>query len=796
MPELTKPVLRRVVGVCAVVLGSVLCTVLAEYIRPRTIDEMLGADAIACGRFVTKGPQRVVFEAEEVLKGDASSVQALLASSGLRNLVNRKGQLSVQSRGAAAGTPTMGGLAMVSAEKRGLWFLFSAPHARLDWQPTELTAGYRSLLKGEGPDIVFNLVQELDAGRRRAAMEELVATPKKPVIEELHRIAEKGSPRAAVSAVRVLAEMKMLDANRFWGKWAPHPAKFTLMARLRALDSERLLQELVQEIAREKDPTRLVTLLWHIQQYPRAAYLDITLGYLDHPSAAVRRRAVGTVSNTLRRLGSERRKSAEAQKEFDELSARVVPLLRQQMESEKVEHVRQAIQRLLARKDELPLIEKLSPYSETEELDFLLDRLTSYGGHGFVMESAGRELVTHHLDAALQAMRKRLSQDEVYNPDLVMDGLGYMRHDRCFASIVQHSKQIDVGHRTFRSTLRALGRQNNPQSYDELVRIKIGKIGTLGRDYQAQWFFSALGECRDPRAKAELSRLKAHADYHGRKAYVEALAKHGDQWAIAELLQFLTDPDKCEVLKKGWCSRYGVAVTLTHVDSESATEALKQYITVAWPEKTSGRPFSIRGTSRQMENYAGPRRRTTPTGEVARRDPAWLAGLALAKMGSESLASRELGHEIFRQLTGKSFDFRPRDFAGERKAPLSQLESWWRANKEKTREQWLLAYFRDKGFRMPHLWRAQSLPVLCKALPADYLTHNLAVEQISVITQKYFAPFRLSQSYRGQEKITIRVIGWLKARGYLTGEGQAIPSGPATPEQAAAADGEDAAAEP
>ena len=115
---------------------------------------------------------------------------------------------------------------------------------------------------------------------------------------------------------------------------------------------------------------------------------------------------------------------------------------------------------------------------------------------------------------------------------------------------------------------------------------------------------------------------------------------------------------------------------------------------------------------------------------------------------------------------------------------MLQLESWWRANKEKTRQQWLLAYFSDKGFSMPHLWRAESLPVLCEALSADFFTHSLAVEQISVITQKYFCPFRLSQSYRGQEKMTIRVMGWLKARGYLADEHQAIPSETTTPEQA------------
>jgi len=381
------------------------------------------------------------------------------------------------------------------------------------------------------------------------------------------------------------------------------------------------------------------------------------------------------------------------------------------------------------------------------------------------MESAGRELTRHHFARGFAELKKRLRQDEVYNTDMVMDGLGYMPHEKCFAFIVQHSKEIHLGHRTFRSTLRALARQNNPRSYGELLRVKRDKIGNLGHDYQAQWFLSALGECRDPSAKEKLRELKSHADYHGRLAYVEALAKHGDPWACTELIQFLENAEKCEILKKDWCSRGNVAAALTYADTEAATDALKQRITATWPRTMRDHFCSTSWFSQLMENYAGPRRRSTPIGEVARRDPSWLAELALVKMGSESLPSRELGYEVFRQLTGKSFDFRPKGFAHERKPPLLQLQRWWRANREKTREEWLLAYFRDKGFSIPHLWREESLPVLCEALSADSFTHNLAVEQISVITQKYFCPFRLHRSYQGQEKMTIRVIGWLKARG-------------------------------
>ena len=68
---------------------------------------------------------------------------------------------------------------------------------------------------------------------------------------------------------------------------------------------------------------------------------------------------------------------------------------------------------------------------------------------------------------------------------------------------------------------------------------------------------------------------------------------------------------------------------------------------------------------------------------------------------------------------------------------------------------------------MKRVYDKESLPILARALEADPFTHSLAVEQISAITQKYFTHFKIQHSYRGQQKMTTRVLWWLKARGYL-----------------------------
>ena len=177
--------------------------------------------------------------------------------------------------------------------------------------------------------------------------------------------------------------------------------------------------------------------------------------------------------------------------------------------------------------------------------------------------------------------------------------------------------------------------------------------------------------------------------------------------------------------------------------------------------------MGVSGRVAGIQNYAGNSRRHFPIGEVARRDARWLASLALEKMASEWRGSRAMGLSVFHQLTARSFGYRADTLAHERAESLKKLQGWWDENKEKSREEWLLSYFADKGFQMRRLWENESIPILCEALEADFFTHNLAVEQLSAITKKYFTRFRTTETYREREKMTIRVTWWLKTRGFI-----------------------------
>src|SRR5262249_4421387 len=246
----------------------------------------------------------------------------------------------------------------------------------------------------------------------------------------------------------------------------------------------------------------------------------------------------------------------------------------------------------------------------------------------------------------------------------------------------------------------------------------------------ASALYDALGCVSDKRALDTLKDLEATAKYHSQLPYVRARARHGDPWAIKELLTALAEPEKTSLLRKGWYSQDDAATALVWVDTAEATAALKRYVRVTWPTRTWG-PFSEARawSSRDLENYAGPSRRSTPLAEIARREPRWLAELALEQMAAPTLLARVTGAGIFRPLTGRLFDYKAEAFASERVEPLKRVAAWWAAHKTESREAWLLSYFREKGFAMTRLGHRESLPTLVRALEADFFTHNLAVEQ-------------------------------------------------------------------
>jgi hypothetical protein len=388
----------------------------------------------------------------------------------------------------------------------------------------------------------------------------------------------------------------------------------------------------------------------------------------------------------------------------------------------------------------------------------------------FAQESAGRELAEHFLtDAFNQLKAAAVSPD--FNSDLVYDGMGYLRHPVVFGHLVEHLKSILIGDRTYPATIRAIGVHDSKLSLGVLAgELVQGRLQGELPEGAAGALFDALGHVRDPRALEVLKDLKAWAKHHARVPYLRARARHGDGWAITELIVALTDPAKAAFLDDARYRREEVVAALLWVDTPEATAALKRYVQETWPTRILGPALSheLQSSSLAMQNYAGTSRRSTAIGEVARRDPRWLAELAFQQMAAPTLLARTYGASVFRELTGRSFDYRPEAFASERALSLKKVAAWWAEHKGESREQWLLSYFREKGFPMTHLQHRESLPVLVRALEADFFTHNLAVEQISALTGRYFTSFATEdRSWRGQEQMTRRVVGWLRARQLL-----------------------------
>jgi hypothetical protein len=417
-------------------------------------------------------------------------------------------------------------------------------------------------------------------------------------------------------------------------------------------------------------------------------------------------------------------------------------------------------------------VEPPPTYSEDEERKLVAGRLTSWR-RGFVLESAGREVAERFPEEIFERLKEAVAQGG--STGQVYDGMGYVRHPTVFAHLVEAARAANEG---ADATLRAIGRQNQEMSFDvlkEFLERRIRDTTTVA------WpaVIEALGLLRDKRALDLLKGMRDRMEAPYALAYVRARAAHGDPWAIEELLTALGAPSSCELPLD---DRDGVIDALLLVDTPEATDAIQRHVRRTWPARWESFEPDFETPNLLwclgMQNYAGDSRRTTALGEVARRDPRWLAAVALEAMGSSWFTARVCGAHVFRYLTGRSFGFRAEAFSAERVGPLKELQGWWAEHKGESREEWLLSYFREKGFALTNLNDRSSLPALARALTADPLTHDLAVERISVITGKYFTQPKLDctgSSFFGeggdgetdQARTTIRVLGWLEARKLL-----------------------------
>ncbi len=747
-------------------LAALSSLAIAESTPPPTLDDLLGADCAVVGHFAEKDGA-VRFVPATVLWGDARIVEGLLKDEDFPVRIEENGGLTAWTWAGAEGLFSDSGRSPEDATQRAIWFFFKTSPRDLASQPVELTEGFTSLHRARRakPPALFGLLQRLDFDMRRDAMEDLVADRDAEVLADLHRIALSRESLASFKALNVLIETRLLDADRFWSVWTDHPSRETLLKLLKERDRDRVTRELRKAIEGETRPAELAMLLYLSQED-----VDTSIRYLDHDEPDVRGRALGNLHANLWTLAREPAQASRRKA----LAERVLPLLEARRKVETSDAILRWLDRIFEEEGGVPTAEPPAKYSEEEERKLVMSRLTS-GQGGFATESAGREVADRFLAEGFEHLRKA-AEDPNYNAKLIYRGMGYVRHPSVFAHLVARAKAMREGDDAFPAALRAIGRQDPEGSFEVLKEILESRPRSFGV-FELCGMFDALALVRDERALDLLKGMRDVVTQGSALAYVRARAAHGDPWAIQELLTGLHEPSQSELLE--YRAVDDVIGALLLLDTPEATEEIKRSVQRAWPGRWESFewPGPWGSVSMDMENCAADSRRGTPIGEVARRDPRWLAELALEFMGSSSMSARIYGAYVFQGLTGRSFGFRPEAFAAERAAALLLLKGWWAQHKTETREQWLLSHFREKGFPMARLNDKDSLPVLVKAL-ADPLTHDLAVERISVITGKYFTtpPLRFSERMYGdggdggQQRTTVRVTGWLEARKLLPAE--------------------------
>ncbi len=745
---------------CLLTASQALCA----WIPPLTMAELCRAEIIVVGHFET-AEGKMHFHLDRMVKGDESAARAQMLKLVTDNRVHPQ-----PDGGLIFNRPRSqwGFGVRVDAKQPGLWFFLGSKSGNeVDWQPAALADGFEALTQQQEPDAFFRILQQVDMGMQRDAMEELYAQREPKLVARLHNIALSQDASLAAAAFNALVATKLVEPDQFWEKWTSLPIMELAAGLLAKENRDRMMQELKKAIASEKKPERLDMLLSAIP-HDSHENVDLALPFLGHESASVRRRAIGKLSDEFWRLNTKRSTAPDLESQLTALGERTIPLLETRLKVETDPGCKQVLNRMLERADGVPWIlriprEEVDPpipaYSEDEEMEFLVNRLTSHNDHGFIMETAGQEIAKVFFEEGFKRLKAAAAATNIYNTDLVYEGMGYVRDPRMFEHLVEHLAEIGPGDSTYGSTFRAIGVQNNPGSLAAIKRFS----QEVNEHNERQ--LDGLAVLDGAEVLAYLKEHEKEIKYHAQIPYLRALAMHGDSWAVDELLSTLQDPPAPKFLTDGyWIPSY-ILDALLSVDTPEATAALKKEVEKTCPSTSSPDSFLFHWA--YLENYAGSSHRGTAFAEIARRDPHWLVALCLRKMADKSLPARSHAASAFQQLTGQLGDYRPEAFAADRIEPLKKLETWWDEHKAESREQWLAHYFLNKGFRFTKLDKT-ALAALVQALESDFFTHNLAVEQISVICRKYFDDFQHQDtSFQGQRRMNVRVIGWLKARQWI-----------------------------
>jgi len=565
---------------------------LCEWIPPRTMADLTGAEIIVLGRF-ERAQGKTQFLLDRVVKGDGSSAKELMLE-----LIGKK-VVTAQPNGELIFHRSRSRFNFdgpVDAETMGLWFLLGSKRGNeVDWQPAALADGFAALSQQQEPAAIFRILQQLDLDMQRDALEELYAQRDRGLVARLHETAMSQDSRLAAAAFNALIETKLVEPDQFWGKWTSLPIMQGAADLLAKENRVRMMQELKKAIASEPKPERLDMLLYAIP-YDSHENVDLALPFLGHESASVRRRAIGKLWNEFWSLNGKRSTSPDVESKLTALGERAIPLLETRLKVETDSGCKHDLIRMLERADGVPWIlriprEKLDPpipaYSDDKELEFLVSRLTSHSDRGFIMETAGQEIAEVFFDEGFKRLKAAAAATDIYNTDMVYDGMGYVRHPRMFEYLVEHLSKIGPGDSTYGSTFRALGIQNNPGSLAAIKRFS--KEINEHNDRQ----LDGLAVLDD---KEVLSYLKQHENeikYHAQIPYLRARAMHGDSWAIDELLSTLQDPPAPRFLTDGyWIPTYIIEALLS-LDTPAATDALKKEVENTWPSTSSSDGFTF-----------------------------------------------------------------------------------------------------------------------------------------------------------------------------------------------------------
>jgi hypothetical protein len=661
--------LLRVIAIFASL--SAASHALCEWIPPRTIAELTGAEIIVVGRFEpVEG--KMHFHMDRMVKGDESAAKERMLKLATDNMLTPQpdgGLIFSRHR------PRWEFDGRIDAKEPGLWFFLGSKRGdEVDWQPALLADGFAALTQQQEPDALFRILQQVDIGMQRDALEELYAQREPKLVSMLHNTAVSQDERLAAVAFNALVETRLVEPDQFWGTWPNLPIMKGVADLLAKENRDRMMQDLKKAIASETKPERIEMLLNAI---PNDSHenVDLALPFLGHESALVRRRVIGTLSNEFWHLNSKLSTAPDAESTLSALGKRVIPLLETRLKVETDPGCKHSLNKMLESADGVPWIlriprEELDPpipaYSEDKELEFLVSRLTSHGDHGFIMETAGEEIAKQFFESGFERLKAAAAATDIYNSDMVFDGMGYVRHPRMFTYLVEHLAKIGPGDRTYGSTLRAIGVQNNPGSLAAIKRFSGGVNENNARQ------LDGLAVLDGPEVLAYLREHEKEIRYHAQIPYLRARAMHGDTWAVDELLSTLQEPPAAKFLTDGFWIPSSIIEALLSVDTPEATAALKKEIEKGWPSTGSPDGFSFNWA--YLENYSGSSHRRTVLGEVSRRDPHWVVALCLRKMDDKSLPARRHAASAFQQLTGQLGDYRPEAFAADRVEPLKRLE--------------------------------------------------------------------------------------------------------------------------